>query len=296
MNKQDYMKSQSVSYFIEWISRILDAPNSFHHDYFLKRQKIDWNCDSIFSAYENYTWKFNYTDEYNTIIKGSNFTECEAVLYSLSVKLKSGVVQRNNNVCKAVSHQILEWGGVTNRNMEKIENIGHDWCIYLSETKKQLERDLDSDEYYKSDIIMNSGFTKIYSLLVDDFLIYDGRLGAALGLLVRGYCEEKKLATIPEELNFCWGAGRESIIDSKEKSRRNPSSDKYVFKSLHSPKAHLENNIRANWIIQEILFNTKSKFNNLDESKRMRAFESALFMIGYHVKDYKFHMTSKDIL
>ena len=88
MNKQDYMKSQSVSYFIEWISRILDAPNSFHHDYFLKRQKIDWNCDSIFSAYENYTWKFNYTDEYNTIILfGHNPTFTNIANYFLDEKI-----------------------------------------------------------------------------------------------------------------------------------------------------------------------------------------------------------------
>jgi len=296
VNKQDYINSQSVTSFIEWLIPILDTPNSFHHNYFLKKQKRDWECDSIFGAYENYAWQFNYTDECNTIIKGLNFKECEEVLHSLSTKLKNSVAQRNNDICKEVSRQILEWGGVTNRNFDKIESMRPDWCNYLSETKEQLERDLDSIEYYKSEIIMNSGFTKIYSLLVDDFLIYDGRLGAALGLLVRGFCEQKKLDTIPEELHFNWGAGRESVINSKEKSRRNPSSDKYVFKSLHSPKTHLENNIRANWIVQEILYNTKSAFSSLEASKQMRAFESALFMIGYHVKDYIFIMNSSDIL
>jgi len=294
LNKKIYINSQPVQSFIEWLTPILDTPNSFNHNFFIKKQKRDWNCDSIFSAYENYTWQFNFTDEYNKIIKGSSFTECEEVLHSLSVKLKNGVSEKNNVICKEVSHQILEWGGVTNRNIDKIENLenlenlGQEWCIYLSQTKEQLERNLDSNEYYTSEIIMNSGFTKIYSLLVNDFLIYDGRLGAALGLLVRGFCEEKKLETIPEELHFYWGAGRESVINNKEKSRRNPSSDKYRFKSLYSSKAHLENNIRANWLVQEILCNTKSKFDGLEESKRMRAFESALFMIGYHVKDYIF--------
>ena len=296
MNKQDYIKSYSVRSFIEWITLIIDTPNSFQHHYFLKRQKRDWKCNSIFSAFENYAWQFSFTDESNRIIKGSNFDECEDVLHSLSAKLKDGVTQRNNAICKEVSRQILEWGGVTNSNVDKIEHMGKEWCVYLSETKIQLERNLDSNEYYRSEIIMNSGFTKIYSLLLDDFLIYDGRLGAALGLLVRGYCEEKKLETIPEELHFYWGAGRESIINSKERSRRNPSSDQYVFKSLHSPKAHMDNNIRANWIVQEILCNTNSKFNILEKSKQMRAFESALFMIGYHVKDYNFKMDHSNVL
>jgi len=288
LNKQSYIKTQSVQSFIEWITTILDTPNSFHHNYFLKRQKSNWYCDSIFSAYENYAWQFNFTDECNRVIKGSSFAECEEVLHLLSVKLKNGVAQGDNAIAKEVGRQILEWGGVTNSNIDKIENMGQEWCTYLSRTKERLDRNLDSNEYYSSDIIMNSGFTKIYSLIVDNFLIYDGRLGAALGLLVKGFCEEKKLKTIPDELHFYWGAGRESGINSKGKSRRNPSSDKYVFKSLHSPKAHLENNIRANWLVEEILMNTKSKFNGLEESKQMRAFESALFMIGYHVKDYIF--------
>ena len=292
MNKQDYIKSKPVQSFVEWIAPMLDTPDSFNHKYFLKKQKRDWECDSIFCAYENYSWQFKYTDEFQKEIKGTSFCECEEVLHSLSVKLRNGVTQGNNNICKEVSRQILQWGGVTNRNIDKIENIenmGQEWFLYLLQTKEQFERNLDSNEYFRSEIIMNSGFTKIYSLLVDDFLIYDGRLGAALGLLARGYCEGKKLETIPEELHFCWGAGRESIINSKEKSRRNPSSDKYRFGSLYSPKVHLENNIRANWIVQEVLCNTKSKFNCLEESKKMRAFESALFMIGYHVKGHLFH-------
>lgn len=29
---------------------------------------------------------------------------------------------------------------------------------------------------------MNSGFAKLYSLIIDDFVIYDSMVGAALGL------------------------------------------------------------------------------------------------------------------
>ena len=35
---------------------------------------------------------------------------------------------------------------------------------------------------------MNSGWTKVYALMLDDFPIYDGRVGAAMGYLVRRYC------------------------------------------------------------------------------------------------------------
>ena len=44
---------------------------------------------------------------------------------------------------------------------------------------------------------MNAGFIKIYSLLCDYCLIYDGRVGAALGLLTRQFCETTGRTAIP---------------------------------------------------------------------------------------------------
>ena len=40
---------------------------------------------------------------------------------------------------------------------------------------------------------MNAGFEKIYSVLLDGCVIYDGRVGAALGLLARQFCEASEL-------------------------------------------------------------------------------------------------------
>jgi hypothetical protein len=131
---------------------------------------------------------------------------------------------------------------------------------------------------------MNSGFTKIYSLYIDDFIIYDGRVGAALGLLVRMFCEDSKFKAVPVELAFAWGKGKESIYQNSCENRRNPSKESYRFPELlNNSKRHIENNIRANWLLREIIDKTKSKFSNLDNSIQMRALEAALFMIGYDV-------------
>ena len=78
-------------------------------------------------------------------------------------------------------------------------------CDYFNYVIKLLECDIDLEEFTKSDIIMNSGFTKIYSLIVQDFIIYDSRVGAALGLLIKCFCEDKQKEKIPEELRFAWG-------------------------------------------------------------------------------------------
>ena len=117
--------------------------------------------------------------------------------------------------------------------------------------------------------------------LIDDFIIYDGRVGAASGLLVRKYCEEKGLKTIPIELLFAYGNSKENTVGVQ--NRRNPSQGIYKFPLLIANKKHTENNIRANWILKEILSKSISKFNTIEPQTKLGAFESALFMIGYDV-------------
>jgi hypothetical protein len=133
--------------------------------------------------------------------------------------------------------------------------------------------------------MMNSGFTKIYALFIDDFIIYDGRVGAALGLMVREFCEESRLRGVPKELEFAWGRGKTTTYEPSSLNRRNPSNARYVFPELsNNPRRHLENNIRANWLLRDILNRTKSKFGKLDQDLQMLALESALFMIGDDVR------------
>ena len=117
---------------------------------------------------------------------------------------------------------------------------------------------------------------------INEFIIYDGRVGAALGLLVREYCTQRSLANIPSELLFAWARGLESYNPSAV-SRRNPSNQQYTFPEIkaYKPEFYFENNIRANWLSSEIVTTTKSKFSS--EENPLRAFEQALFMIGYDV-------------
>jgi hypothetical protein len=124
-------------------------------------------------------------------------------------------------------------------------------------------------------LIMNSGFTKIYSLLLDDFVIYDSRVGAALCLLVRDYLEEIEVLEIPATLGFAW-----KDVRGERNGRREPSKGHYRFREL-SGRCHIDNNVRANWLLKDIAH--KSKFTSTQSPTR--ALEAALFMIGYSVKE-----------
>ncbi len=125
-------------------------------------------------------------------------------------------------------------------------------------------------------------------MLIADFVIYDGRVGAALGLLVRKYCEDKMLGDIPDELAFVWSKGKESTYTSSHMNKRNPSRGKYKLPELlNNPKRHIENNIKANWLLKEIIQRTDSRFNRLDKVIQLRALEATLFMIGYDVSEIR---------
>src|SRR5947209_5643062 len=60
-----------------------------------------------------------------------------------------------------------------------------------------------------SECRMNAGFVKTYSVLLDYCVIYDGRVGAALGLLVRQFCEETNRGVVASTLTFAFGAPKE---------------------------------------------------------------------------------------
>ena len=73
---------------------------------------------------------------------------------------------------------------------------------------------------------MNSGWSKVYSLILDGFPIYDGCVGAAMGYLVRKHCEDKNnnLTTVPDLLHFQWDK------EQGDNHNRNPSSGSLKFK------------------------------------------------------------------
>lgn len=285
MKRKEYCESSSVQAFISWLSSLIDKEDFFVHSYFIAKSKENWMCNSIYSAFENYKWSFHCVDGSGNRIDGSSFLDSKIVLDECSSKLRTSLYLRDEDACFSACRQILEWGGVTNKNSDRISRIKNR-CNYFNYAIKILESDSDLEEFTNADIIMNSGFTKIYSLIVKDFIIYDSRVGAALGLLVKCFCENTKKEKIPEELRFAWGLKRKSPYSQIEnyENPRNPSNQLYKFPILNNNKLHINNNIRANWLLKEILQKTNSKFNYLDESMALRALEAALFMIGYEVR------------
>ena len=126
-------------------------------------------------------------------------------------------------------------------------------------------------------IKMNAGFTKIYALLCDSFVIYDGRVGAALGLIEKKFYNDENIPQ-SEILSFRFGKTKNPKVN------RNPSDETYEFKALHSSNPiHTTNNIKANWILDKAISSLPNTISFGSCKAPLRALEAALFMIGYRV-------------
>jgi hypothetical protein len=101
--------------------------------------------------------------------------------------------------------EILRWGGVSARNgwyLREHANIIEVELRHLSGVLTSdrtpsaiaMRREATDPE---TECRMNAGFVTIYSLLLDYCVIYDGRFGAALGLLARQFCEATGRDRVP---------------------------------------------------------------------------------------------------
>ena len=275
MKRDEYLENDDVSSFIKWLLPRLDMEGSFKHRYVDRRSGQTWGCNSVYNAYEQYRWNFSYSNENDFGQSGRSFAENAVALNNLRNKLRQAYLNSDTALLCKLSCMVLEWGGVSNWNA--------DWCINnsgrLLSTYREGMRMLKpgiADDRGPFPGRFNSGMTKIYSLLLDDFIIYDGRVGAALGYLVSRYCLDRGLTSIPSLIRFPWSPGKET--NSANPKNRNPSSGDLQIESISSPAEHARWNLRASWLLKEVA-GQSSKFSGLGES--LRALEAALFMIGY---------------
>lgn len=294
MNRQEYLQEVQVIEFVDWLRNILRQQPGFEFSHRYERltkgksaKTASWACSSVYDAYTKYEWKYHFTED-GTKKSGTTYAESKATLDDFSRRLRVAVQENDDETCHKICLMILEWGGVLGSdksgNKKYINQMREGLSAYLEDSKIQFEseeitltrrfRAVDNNSIH---IKMNAGFTKIYSLLCNEFIIYDGRVGAALGLLVRLYCERHQhIKSVPDSLAFYYGKAKTASVN------RNPSSQEYKFGALSgSAPVHIRNNLKANWLLKEVLSQDCGRFSA--EEDAMRKLESALFMIGYRI-------------
>ena len=185
------------------------------------------------------------------------------MLEPLQDRIRSAIQANNSAEFLSASVDVLRWGGVFAHNGRTLDRLGEDAIRQFSSAATQLEPTTADTDRIDLVEFMNAGWTKVYSLMIDDFPIYDGRVGASLGYLARLFCEETNRSAIPTELRFAWGRAKGAYNDPRK--NRNPSKGGLKLPALHAA-------VRQH-----------TRFNELPEGQRVRGLEAALFMVGYEL-------------
>jgi len=268
MNGSTYLGQRGTQGFLHWLAAKVDEPGAFPHHYRFGRHRTEWHCDSLWDAFEKYSWA------------GSSFDETTRLLAKLQVEIRSAVHDGDPGEFVRASIGVLRWGGVIAHNGRTLERLGEGALRKFSAAATQLEVSTADTDRIELVEYMNAGWTKVYSLMLDDFPIYDGRVGAALGYLARLYCEDTGRSTIPTELRFAWGRAKGAYDEPRK--NRNPSTGTLRLPALRPDvRQHVRCNLQAAWLLKSVA--ERTRFRELDPAQRVRGIEAALFMVVYEL-------------
>ena len=142
------------------------------------------------------------------------------------------------------------------------------------ECASKLNPNAESVEGLRSVEYMGAGYSKIYSLMLDGFPIYDSRVACALTSLICLFCEDVRTPQVPESLRL-------GVLAGRGKQSRNPSRGAYHFPTA-TKYQYTKSNLKAAWLLNELSSDANAgEFSSVPEGRRVRALEAALFMLGY---------------
>lgn len=268
MNKNEYLDSPDVRNFINWFAKAI-VDEGIAHSYLQLKPKKYFRFNGLQDALAQYYWKRR------------NFTSTVNLLNELKAQIRNGWGNSSYTDVVTGAQRLMKWGGTEGNNK---------WFEQASSIES-IKSDIHSLEGENICLVkisrFNSGLTKFYSLLLNDFIIYDSRVAAALQWFILKWCTETDQKEIPNLLNL----GSTSLRGSQT---RNASSAQYVFQKIErlvlskQPIEHVNSNIKANLLLVEVLKEVKANKSAYHEQKLsspLHALEAALFMWGYDLTE-----------
>jgi hypothetical protein len=226
-----------------------------------------WSAVGLADAVSKYAWS------------GKGFSENKAELDRFAANLQSAIQRDSNNDVCEILRAIMHWGGVDNKHRQKgtfewIERNADEISVKLSNAVDLIKDDQASlDPFDGVNLIMNSTMTKIVSLADPEqkVVIYDGRVGGALGFFVARFTEERQIHQydVAEQLLFA--------VDREAK--RCPETNRIHFPALFGKardRCHASMVRWASQLIWQVARECRAS---------PREIEAALFMWGYRVAE-----------
>ena len=221
---RDFSGHIQTQQFIAWLSARIDgsARLDFKH--------ADGNFATLSDARDAYQWP----PKRKTVPTPIGDLELEA---NASLTANQRVLDRLGQGCAIVlpcpqstrccwlSGSRLFWfGAVSTRHRNGGGNAGwldarvqaEDLAVNLRAALATLTDDSVHFDRGPADLRSNAGLTKVYSLVLDDFIIYDSRVAAALAWLVMIWGRE--VGGVPDHLKFACMRARKTIQKARHQS------------------------------------------------------------------------------
>lgn len=270
------------------------VPGAFEHRYPITKSRVwkpwkeriqplseDWWCLSLAQAAEHYSWPERLAPD--------DFA-------SIAARLRAALAANDCIAARAACLEIFRWGGVATRpnnaSLQWVEAQAAEQALCGSILRAvELLRPASSHSltaFDGADLLMNSAMTKIYAAAVPDgIIIYDGRVGAALGLLARKWLDGIGQSVVPPDLAFRWGPNQKT--PNKNVETRDPSQGVFKFDCLYKKSTAKQPHQAEVWaglvrtasrILGEVVRLLKAE----KQGAMLLSLERALFMVGFDVR------------
>jgi hypothetical protein len=298
----DYLADLDVREFVKYLRGLLGDGTPFRHCYRHAKEGYDWQCDHLLDALRRYRYKV--VADFRHLTGPVDYESIAAnaiVLAHLKTRLRKAIAAgpHGENAAVQAAKEIQTWGGTNrtdanSRSIDQLHSLPSGFLGYLAVCRKSFgsTKTFSLKPFISSGygLRSNAGFTKIYSLAFDNFIIYDSRVAAAIGLFIVRYWAQRSAAAgvikpIPPFLALL-------CMPIHGDPNRNPNLNAFNIGVFPQGSGrpfyiqHLKSNIFANWILNEA---TSSSTFAAEITNRphpypidsLRGLEAALFMIGY---------------
>lgn len=294
MMKKQFLSQHSVSAFIERLSNLStrDVPLN-------KEKNKNGQNKTLTTALENYKWppksvRLEMPSGELVLPALSELKYNQKVLDTLGQGLRESLTKPSNDDNVGIWVRcILQWGGVyAYSKQKKLGNRG--WLEeqlknkslfnYLINIRDKISTSEQDDVGLEIDgLRSNAGLTKVYSLLLPNFIIYDSRVAATLSWLV--HTSADLWDKTPNELRFATMRAKTSKSKGKLRTADQRLFPYFAPSGEKNFQKHLLWNIRANWILEAVI-NKNNSLGIDSKFKTVRDLEAALFAIGDDLRKF----------
>jgi hypothetical protein len=284
LKRREYLEEPPVNGFLSWARHLVNGERRLTQQWYSPQGRgFRFDCDSLFEAFEKYCWP----------MVGESKTFSETIqLFDGWKKAMSDRTRWDSSIrgvwtdFRETAGEVARWGEMRQVAKDLAPSVMTPTKLdVLFSNAKLLDpacADADPGALKVGGLtFMGAGYSKIYSLMLDDFPIYDSRVACSLTSLIRLYCRDKGLPGVPDLLMLC-------VLPNASTSDRDPSDETYRFpivrasQSMIKKAEYASSNLKAAWLLHELVERADGK-GGWPVDQELVALQSALFMVGYKV-------------